>query len=193
MPILALVALALGIVAGSWIVRYPAVHRVTGRIFQRGELLALAGQRGIFEADVQARAQQKQFCSGMTDKPLDSTEKIAVRDEVIAAETLRVVAGKLDDSDVAGESPIWNINLATNANFVPPWVAATFRNRNSDGWWQRRSAANDGLKSKSLRGWPCLTRKCSNIFSSTKLSSLNRCEFVPVTFSWLRQRGRPRS
>ena len=39
----------------------------------------------------------------MTDKPLDSTEKIAVRDEVIAAETLRVVAGKLDDSDVAGE------------------------------------------------------------------------------------------
>src|SRR6476646_6929840 len=87
------------------------------------------------------------------------------------------------------KSPIWNINLATNANFVPPWVAATFRNRNSDGWWQRRSAANDGLKSKSLRGWPCLTRKCSNIFSSTKLSSLNRCEFVPVTFSWLRQRG----
>ena len=101
--VLALVALALGILAGSWIVRYPAVHRVTGRIFQRGELLALAGQRGIFEADVQARAQQKQYCSGMTDKPLDSTEKIAVRDEVIAAETLRVVAGKLDDSDVAGE------------------------------------------------------------------------------------------
>ena len=101
--VLALVALALGIVAGSWIVRYPAVHRVTGRIFQRGELLALAGQRGIFEADVQARAQQKQYCSGMTDKPLDSTEKIAVRDEVIASETLRVVAGKLDDSDVAGE------------------------------------------------------------------------------------------
>ena len=91
--------LRLGIVAGSWIaVRYPAVHRATGRIFQRGELLALAGQRGIFEADVQARAQQKQYCSGMTDEPLDSTEKIAVRDEVIASETLRVVAGKLDDS-----------------------------------------------------------------------------------------------
>ena len=101
--VLALVALALGIVAGSWIVRYPAVHRVTGRIFQRGDLLALAGQRGIFEADVQARVQQKQYCSGMTDEPLDSTEKIAVRDEVIATETLRVVAGKSNDSDVVGE------------------------------------------------------------------------------------------
>ena len=66
--VLALVALVLGIVAGSWIVRYPAVHRVAGRIFQRGELLALVGQRGIFEADVQARAQQKQYCSGMTDE-----------------------------------------------------------------------------------------------------------------------------
>jgi hypothetical protein len=69
--VLALVALVLGIAAGSWIVRYPAVHRVAGRTFQRGELLALVGQRGIFEADVQARAQQKQYCSGMTDEALD--------------------------------------------------------------------------------------------------------------------------
>jgi hypothetical protein len=90
-------------VAGSWIVRYPAVHRVAGRTFQRGELLALVGQRGIFEADVQARAQQKHYCSGMTDEALDPTEKIAARDEVIATETLRLVAGKLDDSNAAGE------------------------------------------------------------------------------------------
>ena len=62
---LALVAFTLGTVTSSWIVRYPAIHRVAGRIFQRGELLALVGQRGIFEADVQARAQQKQYCSGM--------------------------------------------------------------------------------------------------------------------------------
>ncbi len=101
--VLALVAFVLGIVAGSWIVRYPAVHRVVGRIFQRGELVALVGQRGIFEADIQARVQQKQYCSGIIGEPLDPAEKIALRDEVIAMEALRMVAGKLDDSDVAGE------------------------------------------------------------------------------------------
>src|SRR2546427_216703 len=99
----ALVALVLGIVAGSWIVRYPAAHRVAGRIFQRGELLALVAQRGIFEADVQARVRQKQYCSGMTDEPLDPAEKIALLDEVITTEALRMVAGKLDDSEVARE------------------------------------------------------------------------------------------
>jgi parvulin-like peptidyl-prolyl isomerase len=101
--ILALVAFVLGIVAGSWIVRYPAPHRVAGRIFQRGELLALVGQRGIFEADVQARVWQKQYCSGMIDEPLDPAEKIALLDEVITTEALGMVAGKLDDSDVARE------------------------------------------------------------------------------------------
>jgi parvulin-like peptidyl-prolyl isomerase len=100
---LALVALVVGMVAGSWIVRYPATHRLAGRIFQRGKLLALVGQRGIFEADVKARVQQKQYCSGMTDEPLDPTSKIALLDEVIATEALRMVSGKLDDSAVAGE------------------------------------------------------------------------------------------
>jgi hypothetical protein len=100
---LALVALVVGTVAGSWIVRYPAVHRLAGRIFQGGELLALVGQRGIFEADVKARAQQKQYCSGMTDKLFDPTGKIALLDEVIATEALEMVSGKLDDSAVAGE------------------------------------------------------------------------------------------
>ena len=99
---LALVALAVGMVAGSWIVRYPAVHRLAGRIFQRGELLALVGQRGIFEADVKARAQQKQYCSGMTDKHLDQTGKIALLDEIIATEALEMVSRKLDDSVVTG-------------------------------------------------------------------------------------------
>ena len=101
--ILALTALAIGIVVGSLIVHYPGVHRVAGRIFQRGEVLALVGQRGIFEADVQARTQQKQYCSGMTDERLDPAGKIALLDEVIAIEALRMVAGKLDGSDVAGE------------------------------------------------------------------------------------------
>jgi parvulin-like peptidyl-prolyl isomerase len=72
-------------------------------MFQRGELLALVGQRGIFEADVKARAQQKQYCSGMTDEHLDRTDKIALLDEVIATEALRMVSGKLNDSAVAGE------------------------------------------------------------------------------------------
>ena len=101
--VLVLLALVLGIVAGSWIVRYPAVHRVAGQIFHRGELLALVGQRGIFQADVQARTQQKQYCSGTTGERLDPGEKTALRDEVIATEALRMFAGKLDDFDVAGE------------------------------------------------------------------------------------------
>ena len=100
---LALVALVVGMVAGSWIVRYPTVHRLGGRIFQRGELVALVGQRGIFDADLKARVQQKQYCSGMTDEPFDPTDKMALLDEVIAREALRMVSGKLDDSAVAGE------------------------------------------------------------------------------------------
>lgn len=100
---LALVALVVGMVAGSWIVRYPTVHRLAGRIFQCGELLALVGQRGIFDADVKARVQQKQYCSGITDEPFDPTDKMALLDEVVAREALRMVSGKLDDSAVAGE------------------------------------------------------------------------------------------
>src|SRR4029078_6981969 len=97
-----LIALAIGIAAGGLIVRYPAVHRVAGRIFRRGELLALVRQRGVFEDDLQARAQQKQSCSGMTDELLDPAGKIALLDEVIALEALHMVAGKLHGSDVAG-------------------------------------------------------------------------------------------
>ena len=115
--ILALIALAIGIVAGSLIVRYPAVHRVAGRTFQRGELLALVGQRGIFEADVQARTQQKQYCSGRTDEPLVPAEKIALLDELIAAEALHMVAGKLDDSDMSREVTDFEHQFADERQF----------------------------------------------------------------------------
>jgi peptidyl-prolyl cis-trans isomerase C len=115
--ILALVALAIGIGAGSLIVRYPAVHTAAGRIFQRGKLLALVGERGIFEIDVQARAHEKQYCSGMTDELLDPTGKIALLDEVIAMEALRMVAGKLDSSDVAGEVASLKHQFADEAQF----------------------------------------------------------------------------
>jgi hypothetical protein len=117
-PVLALVALVVGIVAGSWIVRYPAVHRVVGRIFQLGELLALVGQRGIFEADVQARVQQKQYCSGITDEPLDPAKKIGPLDEVIVTEALRMVAGKLDDSDVPRGVPELEHEFADQRQFL---------------------------------------------------------------------------
>ena len=115
--IFALIALVIGIAAGSLIVRYPAVHRVAGRIFHRGELLALVRQRGIFEDDVQARAQQKQYCSGMTDELLDPAGKIAVLDEVIALEALHMVAGKLHGSDVAGEVTALKHQFADEAQF----------------------------------------------------------------------------
>jgi len=115
--IFALIALAIGIAAGSLIVRYPAVHRVAGRIFHRGELLALVRQRGIFEDDVQARAQQKQYCSGMTDELLDLAGKIALLDEVIALEALHMVAGKLHGSDVAGEVAALKHQFADEAQF----------------------------------------------------------------------------
>lgn len=115
--IFALIALAIGIAAGSLIVRYPAVHRVAGRIFHRGELLALVRQRGIFEDDVQARAQQKQYCSGMTDELLDPAGKIALLDEVIALEALHMVVGKLHGSDVAGEVTALKHQFADEAQF----------------------------------------------------------------------------
>ena len=119
--IFALIALAIGIAAGSLIVRYPAVHRVAGRIFHRGELLALVRQRGIFEDDLQARAQQKQYCSGMTDELLDPAGKIAVLDEVIALEALHMVAGKLHGSDVAGEVTALKHQFADEAQFRAAW------------------------------------------------------------------------
>ena len=101
--ILALAALVLGILAASWIVRYPTVHRVSGRIFHRGELVALVGQRGIFEVDVRALSEQKNYCAGETGASLDPGEKIALRDELAAMEALRIVAPRLRSSDLAGE------------------------------------------------------------------------------------------
>jgi len=115
--ILALIALASGIAVGSLIVRYPAVHQATGRTFQRGELLALVGERGIFEADVQAQAKQKQYCSGMTDESFDPAWKTALLDEVIAMEALRMVAGKLDGCDVADEIAALKHQFADEAQF----------------------------------------------------------------------------
>ncbi len=114
---LTLVALVLGIVMSSWIVRYPAVHRLAGQIFQRGELVALVGQSGIFVADVQARMKQRQYCSGITDKSPDAAQKIALRDDVIATVALRAVAGRLSGSDVVGEVAALEHQFGDNRQF----------------------------------------------------------------------------
>ena len=78
---LALLAFVLGVMTGSWIVRYPVIHQLAGQIFQRGELIALVGERGIFEANLNARVQQKQYCAGRTSEAVDPAEKLALRDE----------------------------------------------------------------------------------------------------------------
>src|SRR5207244_6531441 len=68
-----------------------------------GELVALVGHLGIFEADIDARAREKHYCAGSVAEPPDPAEKIALRDEIIATEALRMVVMKLNESDVAGE------------------------------------------------------------------------------------------
>ena len=82
----ALCAIAAGVVTGGWLVRLPAVHRAAGRIFQRGQLLALVQQSGVFQADLAARLRDKQFCAGREDS--DEAERVAVREELIASEAL---------------------------------------------------------------------------------------------------------
>ena len=94
---LALIAVGAGALTGDWLVRLPAVHQVAGHIFQRGKLIALVGQRGIFEAELRARTREKQFCAGRED--FDEAEKVAVYDELIASEALPTNAVRFDRSD----------------------------------------------------------------------------------------------
>jgi len=95
----ALLAFAAGAVTGGWLVRLPVVHQVAGQIFQRGELIALVRQSGVFEADLRARLREKQFCAGREDS--DETERVALRDELIASEALPTNPVTTNDSDRA--------------------------------------------------------------------------------------------
>src|SRR5437870_6945243 len=95
--LLALIAIGAGALASDWLARVPVVHEVAGQVFQRGKLIALVGQRGIFEAELGARAREKQFCAGREDS--DEAEKVALRDELIAREALPTNAVKSDDSE----------------------------------------------------------------------------------------------
>src|SRR5947199_6657338 len=65
--LLALIAIGAGALASDWSARLPVVHEVAGQIFQRGKLIAVVGQRGVFEADLGAHLREKQFCAGRED------------------------------------------------------------------------------------------------------------------------------
>jgi len=95
----ALIAIGAGALASDWLARLPVVHEVAGQIFQRGKLIALVRQRGIFEADLGARLREKQFCAGREDS--DEAERVALREELIAGEALPTNAVTTNESERA--------------------------------------------------------------------------------------------
>src|SRR5437870_1584024 len=95
----ALFAIAAGAATGAALVGLPAMHQVAGRIFQRGELIALVRQSGVFEADLRARLREKQFCAGREDSNED--ERVALREELIAGEALPTNAVTTNESERA--------------------------------------------------------------------------------------------
>jgi hypothetical protein len=97
--LIALIAIGAGTLTGDWLIRFPVVHQVAGYIFQRGKLIALVGQRGVFEAELRARAREREFCAGRTGEDFDEARRVAVYDEVIAREALPTNAVKFDNSD----------------------------------------------------------------------------------------------
>src|SRR6266478_4892965 len=97
--LLALIAIGAGALASDWLARLPVVHEVAGQVFQRGKLIALVGQRGVFEADLGARLREKQFCAGREDS--DEAERVALREELMANEALPTNGVTTNGSDRA--------------------------------------------------------------------------------------------
>jgi len=97
--LLALIAIGAGTLASDWLARLPVVHEVAGQVFQRGKLIALVGQSGVFEADLGARLREKQFCAGREDS--DEAERVALREELIAGEALPTNAVTTNESERA--------------------------------------------------------------------------------------------
>src|SRR5438067_13548105 len=97
--LLALIAIGAGALASDWSARLPVIHEVAGQIFQRGKLIAVVGQRGVFEADLGARLREKQFCAGREDS--DEAERVALREELIAGEALPTNAVTTNESERA--------------------------------------------------------------------------------------------
>src|SRR6266513_1698404 len=94
--LLALITIGAGALIGDGLVGFPVVHQVAGHIFQRGKLIALVQQNGVFEADVRARLREKQFCAGRED--FDEAESVALRNELIASEALPTNTVKTNSS-----------------------------------------------------------------------------------------------
>src|SRR5437868_12792804 len=88
---LALVAMFAGAFAGECLSRTLVVHRLAGRLFGRGELLAMVGRRGIFQADARALAAEKQWRA-----PAASVDETVLRAELTANEALRISAAGCD-------------------------------------------------------------------------------------------------
>jgi len=125
--LLALITIGAGALIGDGLVRFPVVHQVAGHIFQRGKLIALVRQSGIFEADVRARLREKQFCAGRED--FDEAESVALRDELIASEALPT-------------------NIKTNSSGR---VLAALRNQFADDRQFRAALHHSGVSQRTLR------------------------------------------
>jgi PPIC-type PPIASE domain len=126
--LLALIAIGAGALTGAELVRFAVVHQVAGHIFQRGKLIALARQSGVFEADVRARLREKRFCAGREDS--DEAESVALRDELIASEALPTNAVKTNGSDL---------------------VFAALRNEFADDRQFRTALHRSGVSQRTLR------------------------------------------
>ena len=97
--LIALIVIGAGALTGDWLARFPVVHQVAGHIFHRGELVALVRQNGVFEADLEARFREKQFCAGREGS--DEAERVALREELIAGEALPTNAVTTNESERA--------------------------------------------------------------------------------------------
>jgi len=126
--LLALITIGAGALIGDGLVRFPVVHQVAGHIFQRGNLIGLVRQSGVFEADVRARLREKQFCAGRED--FDEAESVALRDELIASEALPTNAVKTNGSDR---------------------VLAALRNQFADDRQFRAAQHHSGVSQRTLR------------------------------------------
>src|SRR6266550_1954000 len=126
--LLALITIGAGALIGDGLVRFPVVHQVAGHIFQRGKLIALVRQSGVFEADVRARLREKQFCAGRED--FDEAERVALREELIAGEALPTNAVTTNESEQA-------------------WV--TLRNQFADDRQFRAALQRSGVSQRTLR------------------------------------------
>ncbi len=174
--LLALIAIGAGALASDWSARLPVVHEVAGQIFQRGKLIAVVGQRGVFEADLGARLREKQFCAGREDS--DEAERVALREELIAGEALPTNAVTTNESERA---------------------LVALRNQFADDRQFRVALQHSGVSQRTLRralaeairGEAWIENQIAAQVAVSDAEIQN--EFAPDTFFWLRLRAQPPS